>query len=135
MSIEMSTEQRGSPWAGGPILLAGAILVIAGIWQVFIGTTAIVHDRIYVETPRYLYAFDLTVWGWVELLTGVLSVAAGYAALRGQTWARVVGIALCAFSMVVQFMFIPHYPIWSLLVIAMDVVVIYALAAYRASPT
>jgi hypothetical protein len=134
MSIEMSTEQRGSPWASGSILLAGAILVIAGIWQVFIGTTAIVHDRIYVETPRYVYAFDLTVWGWAELLTGVLSIAAGYAALRGQTWARVVGIALSAFSMVVQFMFIPHYPIWSFLVIALDVVVIYALATYRRDP-
>jgi len=134
MSIEMSTEQRGSQWASGPILLAGAILVIAGIWQVFIGTAAIVHDRIYVETPRYLYAFDLTVWGWAELLTGVLSIAAGFAALRGQTWARVVGIALGAFSMVIQFMFIPHYPIWSFLVIALDAVVIYALAAYSPDP-
>jgi hypothetical protein len=131
MSTEMSTEPRVSPWASGTILLASAILVVAGIWQVFIGTTALVHDKIYDGEPRYLYSFDLTVWGWAELLTGILSIAAGYAALRGLTWARVTGIGLASLSMIVQFMFIPQYPIWSVLVIALDVVVIYALATYR----
>jgi hypothetical protein len=131
MSAEMSTEPRVSPWAAGPILLASSILVISGILQVFIGTTALVHDRIFDGEPRYLYSFDLTVWGWAELLTGILSIAAGYAALRGLTWARVMGIGLASLSMTVQFMFIPHYPLWSVLVIALDVVVIYALATYH----
>jgi hypothetical protein len=131
MSTEMSTVRRGSPWASGPIMVAGAIMVIAGIWQIFIGTTLLVHDKIYVGTPRYLYEFDLTVWGWIQLLTGVLSVAVGYAALRALMWARVLGIGLAAFSMLMQFMFLPHYPIWSLLVIALDVVVVYGLATYR----
>ena len=129
MSTEMSTVRRGSPWASGPIMVAGAIMVIAGIWQIFIGTTLLVHDNIYVGTPRYLYEFDLTVWGWIQLLTGVLSVAVGYAALRALMWARVLGIGLAAISMLMQFMFLPHYPIWSLLVIALDVVVVYGLAS------
>ena len=89
------------------------------------------HDKIYVGTPQYLFAFDLTVWGWAQLLTGILSVAAGFAALRGLTWARIVGIGLACLSMVIQFMFIPHYPIWSLLVIALDFVIIWGLATYR----
>ena len=131
MSTEMSTVRRRSPWASGPIMVAGAIMVIAGIWQIFMGTALVVHDKIYVGTPRYLYEFDLTIWGWTQLLTGVLSVAVGYAALRALTWARILGIGLAAFSMVIQFMFIPHYPIWSLLVIALDVVVVYGLATYR----
>ena len=131
MNTEMSTQQRVSPWASGPILLAGGIMVMAGIWQVFIGTTALVHDKIYVGTPRYLYAFDLTGWGWAQLLTGILSIAAGYAALRGLTWARVLGIVLAGLSMVIQFMFVPYYPIWSILVIALDTVVIYGLASYH----
>jgi len=134
MSAEMSTETRVSPWASGPILLASAILVITGIMQVFIGTTALVHDRIFDGEPRYLYSFDLTVWGWAELLTGVLCVAAGYAALRGLTWARMLGIGLASLSMIFQFMFIPHYPLWSVLVIALDIVVIYALATYHPGP-
>jgi hypothetical protein len=131
MSTEMSTVRRGSPWASGPIMVAGAIMVIAGIWQIFMGTALVVHDKIYVGTPRYLYEFDLTIWGWAQLLTGVLSVAAGYAALRALMWARVLGIGLAAISMLMQFMFLPHYPIWSLLVIALDVVVVYGLATYR----
>jgi hypothetical protein len=131
MSTEMSTHRRVSPWASGPILFASAIMVIAGILQVFVGTAALVHDRIYIGTPRYLYALDLTTWGWAELLTGILSIAAGYAALRGMTWARMLGIGLAGLSMIIQFMFLPHFPIWSMLVIALDVVVIYGLASYR----
>jgi len=106
-------------------------MVIAGVWQVFTGTAALVHDKIYVGTPQYLFAFDLTGWGWAQLLTGILSVAAGFAVLRGQTWARIVGIGLACLSMVIQFMFIPYYPIWSLLVIALDAVIIWGLATYR----
>lgn len=131
MSNETSTGQRLSPWASGPILFAAGMLVITGVLQVFIGTAALVHDRIYDGTPQYSYAFDLTVWGWAQLLTGILSVAAGYGALRGLTWARMIGIGLAGLSMVIQFMFTPHYPIWSLLVIALDVVIIWCLATYR----
>ena len=131
MSTQVSTDPRVSPWVSGPILLASGILVIAGILQVFVGTTALVHDTIYVGAPRYLYAFDLTRWGWVHLLAGVLSVAAGFAGMRGQTWARMVGVGLASFSMITQFMFMPHFPIWSLIVIVLDFVVIYGLVTYR----
>jgi hypothetical protein len=131
MSAELSTGRRVSPWASGPILFAGGIMVVAGMWQIFMGTAAVVHDRIYTGAPQYLYAFDLAGWGWIQLLTGILSVAAGFAVLRGQMWARMVGIALAGLSMVVQFLFLPHYPIWSLLVVALDIVIIWALATYR----
>ena len=131
MNSDTSRRQRVSPWATGSILFAAGMLVITGVLQLFIGTTALVHDRIYDGTPQYLFAFDLTVWGWAQLLTGILSVAAGYGALRGLTWARMVGIGLAGLSMVIQFMFTPHYPMWSLLVIALDVVIIWCLATYR----
>ena len=130
MSTDVSTDQRVSPWASGPVLISSGILVLAGLLQVFIGTTALVHDRIYVDTPQYLYAFDLTSWGWVQLITGILSVAAGFGALRGLTWARIIGTVLACFSMIAQFMYMPHYPIWSVTVIALDVVVIYGLVTY-----
>ena len=131
MSSEMATGQRVLQWASGPILFAGGMLVITGLMQVFIGTAALVHDKIYDGTVQYLFALDLAVWGWAQLVTGVLSVAAGFAALRGLTWARIVGIGLSALSMVIQFLFIPHYPIWSSLVIAVDVLIIWPLATYR----
>lgn len=131
MSTERATRQQAPLWASGPILFAGGMLVIAGLMQVFIGTAALVHDSIFDGAPQYLFAFDLTVWGWAQLLTGILSVAAGFAALRGLAWARIVGIGLSGLSIVVQFLFTPHYPIWSLLVIAVDGVIIWALATYR----
>src|SRR4051794_31808621 len=134
MSTETSTRPRVTQWASGTMVLAGAVMVIAGIWQIFIGTTALVHDKIYDGEPRYMHSFDLTVWGWAELLTGILSIVAGYAALRGLTWARVLGIGLASISMIVQFMFLPHSPIWSVLVIALDIGIIYALATYRRDP-
>jgi hypothetical protein len=131
MSDQTSTGQRGSPWAGGLILFAGGMLVVTGVLQIFAGTTAVAHDRIYVGTPHYLYEFNLTGWGWAQLIAGILSVCAGYGALRGLTWARMVGIVLSSLSMIMHFMFIPHYPIWSLLIIAVDVVIIWGLATYR----
>lgn len=130
MSSEMKTGQR-MQWASGPILFAGGMLVITGLMQVFIGTAALVHDKIYDGTIQYLFAFELTAWGWAQLVTGILSVAAGFGALRGLTWARLTGIGLSVLSMVIQFLFIPHYPIWSSLVIAVDILIIWALATYR----
>src|SRR5687768_3168092 len=68
MTSATSTGQRVSPWATGLIAFAGAIMVVAGIWQVFSGTAALTHAAIYDGAPRYVYAFDLTAWGWIQLL-------------------------------------------------------------------
>jgi hypothetical protein len=130
MSHQASTTPIGSPWATGPILFSGGMLVISGVLQIFIGVTALVHDNIYAEVPRYLFAFDLTAWGWIQLLTGIAAVGAGYGALRGLTWARITGILVTGIGMVAEFAYIPHFPAWSVLVIAIDVVIIWGLANY-----
>ena len=133
MSAEMSTSQRDSPWATGPTLFAAALLVISGVWVLFAGTAALAHDKIYVGTTEYLYSFNLTAWGWVHLVTGILAIAAGLAVLRDQTWAVMVGLVLACLSMVFQFLVLPFYPIWSLLVIVLDAAIIWALATDRGS--
>jgi hypothetical protein len=112
-------------------VFAAALTIVNGIIQVFVAISALFNDDIYVATPQYVYAFDLTTWGWVHLLLGALIAIAGFAVLKGQTWARVVGITLASLSMIANFMFLPHYPIWSILVIALDVAVIWALAVYQ----
>jgi hypothetical protein len=126
-----SPNQRKSPWASGLTVVAATFLVIAGVWQALAGIAAIVHDDVYVATPQYIYSFDLTAWGWVHLLLGVVQVVAGFAVLKGQTWARVVGIVIACLSMLASFAFIPHYPLWSILIIALDAGIIWALATYR----
>jgi hypothetical protein len=123
--------ERESPWASGFTLFAAVLMVVIGIWQVFAGIAALLRDTVYVSTPEYIYSFDLTAWGWTHLLLGVLIAVAGFGVVRGQVWARVVGILLACLSLIANFMFLPHYPIWSLVIIALDIVIIWALATYR----
>ena len=131
MSTEISRRQRESPWAGGLTVFAAALLVVGGVWHVFAGIAALVHDEVDVSIPEYLYSFDLTGWGWIQLLLGVLAGVAGFGILKGQTWARMVGIGCALLSMAIQFLIIPFYPVWSLLMIALDIAIIFALATYR----
>ena len=126
-----SSGVKESPWANGLTIFAAVIMVIAGFWQALAGIAALDHDNVYVTTPQYIYSLDLTGWGWIHLLLGILIVCAGVAVFIGQMWARVVGILLAGLSLIANFLFIPHYPIWSLTIIALDVAVIWALATYR----
>ena len=91
---------------------------------------AIFEDQFFVVGPNYVYDVDATAWGWIHLILGVVVFFAGAGALTGQTWARVVGITLACLSAVANFFFIPYYPIWSLVIIALDILVIWALAVY-----
>ena len=134
MTTESSRQQRESSWARGLTLFAAALLVIGGVWHVFAGIAAMVHDNVYVSTPGYLYSFDLTGWGWIQLLLGILAAVAGFGVLKGQMWARMVGIGFAILSMAIQFLLIPLYPIWSVLMIALDLGIMWALATYRRDP-
>ena len=129
-----SPEERVSPWATGLTLFAAAVMLVAGIWHALAGIAALFQDTIYVSAPEYVYTLDLTTWGWVHLLVGILVILAGVGVVGGQTWARAVGIVLACVSMIVNFVFVPHYPIWSMAIIALDVAVIWALASYRRDP-
>jgi len=120
-----------SPWANGLTIFAAAMMMIIGFWQALAGIAAIAQDKVYAATPEYIYAFDVTGWGWIHLLLGILIVCAGVAVFMGSTWARMVAIVLASLSMIANFAFIPHYPIWSLTIIALDAAVIWALATYR----
>jgi hypothetical protein len=134
MSTEVpswSTGQRESKWASGMTVFAAAFMVIGGVWHTLAGIAALLHDEVYVSTPGYTFEFDLTAWGWIHLLLGVLVIIAGFALLKGQTWARIVGVGLACLSLIVNFLFIPYQPIWSLLIIALNVGIIWALTTYR----
>ena len=120
-----------SAWVGGLTMFAGVMMLIVGILQALDGIAALVNDKVYVTTPNYIYAFDLTGWGWIHLLLGVLVAVVGVAIMQGQTWGRWVGIGLVGLSLIANFLFIPYYPIWSLVIIALEVAVIAALATHR----
>jgi hypothetical protein len=123
--------QPSALWASSFAMFAGVLMILAGLWSVLAGFAAILNDEVYVTTPEYVYSFDITGWGWIHLILGALVVAAGVGVVQGATWAVVVGIVLASLSALVNFAFIPYYPVWSIVIIALDVVVIWALASYR----
>jgi hypothetical protein len=123
-------REHTSGWAAGFALFAALMMIMAGIWQALAGLIAIFENEFYVTTRNYIFQFDATTWGWIHLLLGVVVGLAGLGLMAGQTWARVVGITLAVLSAIANFLFIPYYPFWSILIITLDVFVIWALAAH-----
>ncbi|HSJ43152.1 MAG TPA: hypothetical protein VK923_00530 [Euzebyales bacterium] len=123
-------DDATSGWAIGFISFAAIIMIMSGVFQTLAGLVAVFENEFYVATPNYLFQFDATTWGWIHLILGLVVLAAGFGMLSGQTWARVVGITLAVLSAIANFLFIPYYPFWSLLIIVLDVMVIWALAAH-----
>ena len=125
------TRSAGSPFAHGVTVFAGVMLIIAGGFQAIQAVAAIVHDQYILVLPNYIYAFDLTAWGWIHLLVGLGLAVIGIFVLRGQTWARVAGLVLAGISALLNFFWLPQAPWWALLLIAVDILVIWALASWR----
>ncbi|HEX6148252.1 DUF7144 family membrane protein [Nocardioides sp.] len=130
MVEQRTTESRASRLATGFITFAGVMMIMTGAFQALVGLVAIAQDDFYVTTPNYIFEFDPTTWGWIHVILGIVVVAGGFGVLAGQTWGRVVGIVLALGSALTNFAFIPYYPFWSMLIIALDVFVIWALAAH-----
>ena len=126
----MTNGRETSGWANGFILFACLMMIMVGIWQALQGLVAIFENEFYVPTRNYLFQFDATTWGWIHLILGLLVAFAGYGLVSGRTWARVVAITLAVLSAIANFLFIPYYPFWSLLIIALNVFVIWAIAAH-----
>lgn len=122
--------ERTSSWAVGFVVFAAMMMMLVGSFHFFQGLAAIFEDEFFVVGQNYIYDVDVTAWGWIHLILGVIIFCAGAGALSGQTWARVVGITLASLSALANFFFIPYYPLWALLIIALDILVIWALAVY-----
>jgi len=115
----------------GMIVFGGIMMVLLGFFQGLQGLIALFNDTYYLVTPNGLVlSFDYTLWGWIHLLLGVVAILAGFGVLAGQTWARVVGVILAVLSAIVNFVFFSAYPIWSTIIIVVDILVIYALTAH-----
>jgi hypothetical protein len=125
-----STGSEPSGLAVGFTVFAAVMMLMAGAWQALAGLIAIFENEFYVPTRNYIFQFDATSWGWIHLVLGLIVAFAGWGLLSGRTWARLVGITLAALSATANFLFIPYYPFWAILIIAVDIFVIWALAAH-----
>src|SRR3954453_20462373 len=130
-AIAIKEHQMSTSWAHGITFFAGVVLVIAGVFEALEALSAIVHDQYLVVAPRYIYSFDLTAWGWIHLLIGLGLIAIGICLLLGQGWALMAGIVIAAISAVINFTWLPYSPFWAILLIAVDLLIIWALASAR----
>jgi hypothetical protein len=124
----MSTSHTERAWAEGIGIFAGAALLTVGIFQFLEGVSAAAKDNVLVRTPDYVYEFDLTAWGWIHIVVGIVVAVVGGAILAGQRWALVAGIVVAVISALMNFAWLPYYPFWAVLIIAFDVAVIWALS-------
>lgn len=118
-------EERGYGW----LLFATAVLGVAGILDIIDGITALARSKFYVADAHFVFS-DLRTWGWITLIVGALTMLAAFGVLNRSQFSRWFGIAVAGLGAISQFMFSQAYPLWSLLVFACDVLVIYALTVY-----
>ena len=119
-----------SAWAVGWSAFAGIMLIMIGIFHAFAGIVAIADDTFYVVGRKWIFEFDVTAWGWIHLIGGIIVVSSGFGIFSGNVFARTVGVAVAVLSAVVNFAWLPYYPVWSGLMIAMSVAVIWALTVH-----
>jgi hypothetical protein len=119
-----------SGWVGWVVFAAVMMMMIGG-FHAIAGFVALFKDEYYVTAASGLVVnIDYTGWGWAHLLLGALVFIAGLALMTGQMWARVLGVILAAASAFANMVFIPAYPLWSIIIITLDVVVIYSLVVH-----
>lgn len=135
MDAEMrAADTRAAPEGGrgtGWVVFAGCMMVMIGTFQGIAGLTALFNDEFFLVGDNGLVlSLDYTMWGWIHLILGVVIALAGVAAMSGRVWGRAVGIALALLSAISNLFFLPAYPIWSTMIIVIDVLVIHALAVH-----
>ena len=133
----MSTKNSAEIQAGGAAdtavgsaFFAATMMIMVGVFQAIQGLVALFNDTFYLVGEKWTFQFDVSTWGWIHLLFGALLIAAGVFLLRGATWARWTAVVLAGLSAVVNFMWLPYYPLWGVLVIALDVAIIWALTTH-----
>ncbi|WP_431956973.1 DUF7144 family membrane protein [Nocardia lijiangensis] len=121
--------------AAGASIGAAILLMAVGILSIFEGISAIAKDDIIVTTPNYAFQLNTTSWGWIHLILGILLVLAAAGLMTGALWARIVAVFLAALSILANFLWLPYYPWWSIVIIALNVVVIWAVTTWQPERT
>jgi hypothetical protein len=127
MTDYTTRETSVSGWAIGGVTFAATIMVLVGIFEAIAGLAAIFDDDFYAVTNNYAFDLDVTAYGWLHLIVGILVAWAGFSLFSRKAWAGIVAIVLAVVSAVTNFFFIPYYPFWSILMIALAVWVIWAV--------
>jgi hypothetical protein len=124
----MSNEQNS--WAVGWLAFAVMMMVLGGTWWIIAGIVALANDTFYVVGPEYILQFDVTTWGWIHLVLGVVILVSAFGLFSGAVWARTVAVVISLVWALIGFAWLPWYPVWAILLITVSVFVIWALTVH-----
>jgi len=124
------TKNRDMTGWAGMVIFAGTLLLLVGGFNVIYGLVALFKDQVLAVTKAGLVAFDVTTWGWITLVIGIIQILVGFGLFGGRSWAIVAGVVLAVLSGFNQIAFLQAQPVWSTIIIAIDVLIIYALTAH-----
>jgi hypothetical protein len=127
--VTRAQTEKVSGWAIGLTLFATVMLVLLGTFHFINGLAAVIDDTFYVVRPNFALKLDVTAWGWLHMLGGIIVIVAGIWLLTGSLLARIVALAVAALSAIGNFYSIPYYPVWSILMIALDIAVIWGITS------
>jgi hypothetical protein len=126
-----ATDPGPSGAALGLTIMAAVFMMITGLFGFFEGLAAIIRGSFFAVLPHYAFSLSAVSWGWLNMILGIVVFAAGAALFADKLWARMTGVVLATFSAVANFVFLPYYPVWAIVIIAIDVFVIWALLTPR----
>jgi hypothetical protein len=109
------------------VIFAASMMVLIGVFQAIAGLVAIIDDEWFLTTPNYTFDLDVTGWGWIHLIIGVVVLAGGLALFQRRPWAGYLAVGLAMLSAIANFFFIPYYPFWAIVIIAIDVFIIWSI--------
>jgi len=129
-----SLDTNRSGWAVGWTYFAGFMMIMLGIWHAVAGLSSIIKKTVYTPGGQlgdgYFLRFDVSTWGWIHLILGIVIVLAGFWLFTGAVWARTIGVILAILSALAGFAWLPYYPVWGILMVAIAVAVIWALTVH-----
>ncbi len=119
-----------SGWAVGWTAFAGVMMVMLGFWWMIAGLVAIENDDFYVVTQDYIFQFSTSTWGWIHVIVGGVVLVSGFGLFSGNVLARTVGVIIAALSGLIAFAWLPWYPVWAVIFIAVSIAIIWSLTAH-----
>ena len=125
--FEVSTKDG---WAGGILGLGAVLLMLMSLFQFIEGLTAVLDNDLLVSNGTYVLKLNTTAWGWIHMVIAVIGFVVAVGVLTGRTWAFACALVIAGLSAVANFAFLPYYPAWGILIIALDVAVIWALTVF-----
>lgn len=125
----MAANKEVTGWVGW-VFFAGFMMIVQGFFNIIAGFTALFNSEWLVVTPDQFLFYDFTAWGWWHLIVGFIVSMAGFAVMKGETWARMVGTIVAVFSAVGAMATVNVYPVWSLMILGADILIIYALTVH-----